>query len=247
MDSNSVDHLVFGEACHTRRGHAAWTIFLFICALFCAALLRLWRCCIRCGSLKADIEKGHVVRSSAECLSRGKHVLFEETLLPYNTSHEISLVLLGGACVGKSTLVARFKRHKPERKFDPTIEDIHYFTLEGGGTLEITDTAGVDSYPSLRDEAIRKADCFMLVFDVRDRNSFAYLEAIIASMREERKDQPPVLFVGNRASERGGMVITKKQGEELALEFGGKYMEVSDDQENVGDVFSAALFNVTKA
>lgn len=136
--------------------------------------------------------------------------------------------------------MARFKRLKPERTFDPTIEDIHYFTLKGGDALQITDTAGVDSYSSLRDEAIRRADCFMLVFDVRDRNSFVYLETIIMNIGEQRKDKPPILFVGNRASERGDRVITKKEGKELALKFGGKYMEVSDDQENVCNVFSAA-------
>ncbi|KAK7928730.1 hypothetical protein PG985_005728 [Apiospora marii] len=214
MDSNFVDRLIFRGACHTSRGRLASAVFLFICALSCAVLLRLWRRRIQYGNLEADLEK--------------------------NTSHHISLVLLGDACVGKSTLVARFLRHKPESKSEATIEDIYHFTLKGGDTVKLTDTAGVDLYPSLRNEAIRKADCFMLVFDVRDRNSFVYLEAVIASVQEERKNVLPMLFVGNRASERGDRVITKKEGEKLALKFGGEYMEVSDDQEYVGDVFSAA-------
>jgi len=170
------------------------------------------------------------------CLNEGGH----------NTLPGVFLVLLGDSCVGKSTLIARYENREPEWRYDPTIEDTFHFTLEGGVTLEIKDTAGVDSYHSSRDEAIRKGNCFMLVFDVRNKGSFDYLEPIAANIRSQHGVKRPILFVGNRASGKGDRKVTEIDGKTLAERFHGSYMEVSDDQKDVGVVFSAALPNETK-
>lgn len=143
--------------------------------------------------------------------------------------------------------MARCENRKPEWAYDPTIEDIYHITLKGGVTLEINDTAGIDSYPTLRDKAIWTGNCFMLVFDVRNRGSFDYLKPIATNIRRQHGDEVPILFVGNRASKNGDKRIAKSEGETLADLFQGSYMEVRDDQKHVGAVFSAALPRTKRA
>ncbi|KAK8038402.1 GTP-binding protein RAB5 [Apiospora phragmitis] len=251
MDSHSVDPMFFWEAYHTSRVSSA--VLLFICTPSFAILLRFRRRRIPYGAPEFYLQKGWIICSSAKCLPRSQPVLSKKIGLPlyrndgrYNNPPDISLVLLGDSGVGKSTLVARCENRKPERTYDPTIEDTYHFTLKGGVTLEIKDTAGVDSYPSLRDKAIQEGNYFVLVFDVRNKGSFDYLKPIAANIRSQHGIKPPILFVGNRANGDGDREVTNMVAKTLAHRSHGFYMEVSDDQEDVGAVFSATLLQLQR-
>ncbi|KAK7937596.1 Ras GTPase [Apiospora aurea] len=231
MDSHSVDRLIFWVTYHTFRGPAASAILFFICALSFAVLLHVGRRRIRYSFPQVDLEKGYIICSSAEYLPRSEPVLSEKTALPCCRNegrHNTPLISLWFCWA----IHASESRH--------SWRGMRTANRSGHVTLEIKDTAGIDSYHTLRDEAIRNGNCFMLVFDVRKKASFDYLEPIAANIRSRHGDKWPILFVGNWASENDYRTVTKEKGKELAQKFGGEYMELSES-DDVGVVFSAAL------
>jgi GTPase KRas protein len=67
--------------------------------------------------------------------------------------------------------------------WDPTIEDSYnkqikltHNGVEHNIMLNILDTAGQEEYKALRDEYMRAADAFLMVFDVTNQKTFSELE-----------------------------------------------------------------------
>ncbi|XP_066986990.1 GTP-binding protein Di-Ras2 [Macrobrachium rosenbergii] len=120
-----------------------------------------------------------------------------------DNEHRIRLVLLGGAGVGKSSIINRFLFNKYTDKYKSTVEDLYnrdydngYITLK----VDILDTAGDFQFPAMRRLSIANAHAFLIVYSVSDSKSFQTVLQCIEEIKEQRTDyeEIPIVIAGNK-------------------------------------------------
>ena len=116
---------------------------------------------------------------------------------------EYKLVIVGGGGVGKSALTIQLIQNHFIDEYDPTIEDQHrkQVVIDDECTLlDILDTAGQEEYSAMRDQYIRSAEGFLLVFSLTSRSSYEEAKQIYNQILRvnEEKDNIPVILLGNK-------------------------------------------------
>lgn len=117
------------------------------------------------------------------------------------------IVLLGGAEVGKTAVVARLTRGFFPYRYVPTVEDTyrHQVAILGNKpeTVEIIDTTGADGPEgeNVRNMHAVFADAFIVVFSVKSRASFERARQLLEKIRKMKPNAHslPVLLVANQA------------------------------------------------
>jgi len=147
---------------------------------------------------------------------------------------QVKLVMLGSGSVGKSAISIKYYSDQFVDKYDPTIEDIYRKACtvdDNNYLLEILDTAGTESFLSMRDLYIKNAQGYFLVYSVVSRGTFEELKEIQEQiMRVREYDEPrdmPVILVANKADLSSGRVISAEEGQALADSWGCRYFETS--------------------
>ncbi|GFR79144.1 Ras-related protein RABD2a [Elysia marginata] len=113
------------------------------------------------------------------------------------------IAVMGPAAVGKSAIVHQFLYGKFQPDYKKTVEDMHSkeFDLDGTKiTLELLDTAGAYTFPSMRRLAIATSHAFVLVYSQDDKDSFrevTELRDVIIAQRET--EEVPIVIVANKA------------------------------------------------
>ncbi|CAE7737183.1 H-RAS [Symbiodinium sp. CCMP2456] len=114
-----------------------------------------------------------------------------------------ALAVLGCTGVGKSALAGRFLRDEVLLEHDPTIEDLHRkeLVLKGAPVcLEIVDTAGQETYTSLRRSWLQNGKGFLFVFSLADRQTLDGLSAFREEIRSVYpQEAPPSVIAANMA------------------------------------------------
>ncbi|XP_037953948.1 GTP-binding protein Di-Ras2 [Teleopsis dalmanni] len=116
----------------------------------------------------------------------------------------IRLVLLGGAGVGKSSIVKRFLFKTYTDKYRATVEDLYNREYELGGVtlkVDILDTSGDMQFPAMRRLSIATAHAFMLVYASTSAQSFQCVQQCFEEIREQRADfqDVPIVIAGNKS------------------------------------------------
>ncbi|XP_023171562.1 GTP-binding protein Di-Ras2 [Drosophila hydei] len=116
----------------------------------------------------------------------------------------IRLVLLGGAGVGKSSIVKRFLFKNYTDKYRATVEDLYNREYDLGGVtlkVDILDTSGDMQFPAMRRLSIATAHAFMLVYATTSAPSFQCVKQCFEEIREQRADfqDIPIVIAGNKA------------------------------------------------
>ncbi|XP_017079415.1 GTP-binding protein Di-Ras2 [Drosophila eugracilis] len=116
----------------------------------------------------------------------------------------IRLVLLGGAGVGKSSIVKRFLFKSYTDKYRATVEDLYNREYDLGGVtlkVDILDTSGDMQFPAMRRLSIATAHAFMLVYAATSAPSFQCVKQCFEEIREQRGDfqDIPIVIAGNKA------------------------------------------------
>merc|ERR1712137_597441 len=94
--------------------------------------------------------------------------------------------------------------------------------------LEIFDTAGQEELSALRDQALRVAEGFLVVFSVIERPSFANVEELHGCItRAKDSDSVPIVLVGNKCDLSEHRVIEQSDAEALAARLKIPYFETS--------------------
>ncbi|EDX05936.1 GD10434 [Drosophila simulans] len=105
----------------------------------------------------------------------------------------IRLVLLGGAGVGKSSIVKRFLFKTYTDKYRATVEDLYNREYDlGGVTLK---------FLAMRRLSIATAHAFMLVYAATSAPSFQCVKQCFEEIREQRGDfqDIPIVIAGNKS------------------------------------------------
>ena len=143
-----------------------------------------------------------------------------------------SLLIIGDAVVGKTSILRRFAQDKFSSDYIATI-GIDFFIKdviinERKIHVKIWDTAGQERYKSLTQGFFKNAQGLIIVYDVSSQDSFENLKFWIKSIHTNVIDSEniPVIILGNKIDiiER---VVDKEKAEEYAKSSNYKYFEVS--------------------
>lgn len=141
------------------------------------------------------------------------------------------LAVIGGGAVGKSALTMQYIQHVFCDEYDPTIEDQHRKQTvidDECAILDILDTAGQEEYTAMRDQYMRSAEGFLLVFALNSRASFSEIEQLYEQiLRAKDCDRVPAVLVGNKADLLSDRQIKQQDIDILVKRYGFKYFEAS--------------------
>ncbi|XP_055686618.1 GTP-binding protein Di-Ras2 [Lutzomyia longipalpis] len=115
----------------------------------------------------------------------------------------IRLVILGGAGVGKSSIVKRFLFKTYSDKYRATVEDLYNREYDLGAVtlkVDILDTSGDMQFPAMRRLCIATANAFLLVYATTSEPSFGCVKQCFDEIREQRADfqEIPIVIAGNK-------------------------------------------------
>ena len=117
------------------------------------------------------------------------------------------------------------------KEHDPTVEDSYSIriTTNKGEEREfkILDTAGEEDYQTMIDEWIKKADGFLLLFAINDKETFDALKEKVSRIKKNEKEKSPIIIVGNKCDLEDKREVDKQIAIDYAKSIGGKYYETS--------------------
>ncbi|CAM1301169.1 RAB8B (predicted) [Pycnogonum litorale] len=140
------------------------------------------------------------------------------------------LLLIGDSGVGKTCVLFRFSEDAFNATFISTIGiDFKIRTIELDGKkikLQIWDTAGQERFRTITTAYYRGAMGIMLVYDITNEKSFENIKNWIRNIEEHASADVEKMILGNKCdvAERK---VSKERGEQLAIEYGIKFMETS--------------------
>jgi small GTP-binding protein len=161
------------------------------------------------------------------------------------------IAVAGDSGVGKSCVTFQFVKNTFIDYHDPTVEDSYIKKVthkDKTWTLEILDTAGQEEFKVLRDIFVRKADVFILIYDVTNSDSIKFLDQIVEKIEQTKEGQKyTTVLMGNKCDlERGKKGVTAEQGNDLAKKYKAiGYFEASaKTRTNIDEAFLAGLTDI---
>ena len=153
--------------------------------------------------------------------------------------------MLGKSQVGKTSLILTYVNNECPKNHDPTVEDIYSIHIEGiknseGKEFKILDTAGDENCQNMLDQWINVASGFILVFSIKDIESFEDLKNKIKRIEKNEVNNLPKVIVGNKLDLNEERKITYQHAEEYAKTIGASYFEtsaVTDSNGNIKKIF----------
>ncbi|KAM8838307.1 ras-related protein Rab-8A-like isoform 2-T2 [Synchiropus picturatus] len=141
------------------------------------------------------------------------------------------LLLIGDSGVGKTCVLFRFSEDAFNSTFISTIGiDFKIRTIELDGKkikLQIWDTAGQERFRTITTAYYRGAMGIMLVYDITNEKSFENIKNWIRNIEEHASSEVEKMVLGNKCDINDKRQVSKDRGEQLALEYGLKFMETS--------------------
>jgi len=152
------------------------------------------------------------------------------------------LLLIGDSGVGKTCVLFRFSEDAFNATFISTIGiDFKIRTIELDGKkikLQIWDTAGQERFRTITTAYYRGAMGIMLVYDITNEKSFDNIKNWIRNIEEHASADVEKMILGNKCDMNDRRQVSKERGEQLAIEYGIKFMETSAKASiNVEDAF----------
>ncbi|KAL0236984.1 hypothetical protein PCE1_000381 [Barthelona sp. PCE] len=118
-------------------------------------------------------------------------------------SQEKKIVVVGGGSVGKSALTLQLISGEFVEEYDPTIGDTYKHEMivdSSAQALELVDSAGQESFASLRDTYMAEGDGFLLVYAVDSKASWNDAKNLFHHIRSVKfnMDHVPVVLAANK-------------------------------------------------
>jgi len=93
--------------------------------------------------------------------------------------------------------------------------------------LQIWDTAGQERFRTITTAYYRGAMGIMLVYDITNEKSFDNIKNWIRNIEEHATSDVEKMVLGNKCDMNDRRQVSKERGEQLAIEYGIKFMETS--------------------
>ncbi|CAH1111270.1 unnamed protein product [Psylliodes chrysocephalus] len=141
------------------------------------------------------------------------------------------LLLIGDSGVGKTCILFRFSEDAFNTTFISTIGiDFKIRTIDLDGKkikLQIWDTAGQERFRTITTAYYRGAMGIMLVYDITNEKSFENIKNWIRNIEENASADVEKMLLGNKCELEEKRQVSKERGEQLAIEYGIKFIETS--------------------
>jgi len=143
----------------------------------------------------------------------------------------VRLCCLGDGGVGKTSITIQLCSNHFVEMYDPTIEDSYRKQMvidDEAVLLEILDTAGQEELTALRDQWIRGAEGYILVYSVTSRSSLEQVSSFQHQItRVQDRDDLPMIVVGNKCDLNEIREISTEEGRQFAKCIGSDFLECS--------------------
>jgi len=154
----------------------------------------------------------------------------------------IKLCCMGDGGVGKTSITIQLCSNHFVEMYDPTIEDSYRKQMvidDEAVMLEILDTAGQEELTAMRDQWIRGAEGYVLVYSITSRTSLEQVHAFRQQIvRVQDNDDIPIIVVGNKCDLNHAREVSTEEGKELARSFGAEFIEASaKSRTNIDQIF----------
>ncbi|KAJ3433475.1 leucine-rich repeat isoform f [Anaeramoeba flamelloides] len=170
-----------------------------------------------------------------------------------NTSYfSYTIVLLGASKCGKTKFVERFVTKLFTVRYFPTIEKMRKFRSIAEDTrilINILDVSGDKVYSSFRSNWIRQADGFILCYDTTAQTEalqeLKHYYRNIENIKSNLKGKLPLILVSLKNDLKGKIIISEKEGKDLAEQFNCPFLSVSSKANlNVELAFKLILMEI---
>jgi len=154
----------------------------------------------------------------------------------------VKLCCMGDGGVGKTSITIQLCSNHFVEMYDPTIEDSYRKQMvidDEACLLEILDTAGQEELTAMRDQWIRGAEGYILVYSITSRSSLEQVHAFRKQIvRVQDCDELPMILVGNKCDLDHLREVTTQEGRDTARDFGAEFIEASaKTRTNIEQIF----------
>ena len=166
-------------------------------------------------------------------------------------SYLFKIVTVGGAAVGKTSIILRYTTGKFREYYAPTLgADFAIKKMELNGNrvkLQIWDLGSQDFLGGVRAGFYPGSKGVLFMYDVTSKESFEELTKWKKEVDSHLKGYE-CLIVANKTDLKDERTVSKAEGKKIAKRFDGAYLEASVKlNENVNDSFSKMAEMVLEA
>jgi small GTP-binding protein len=162
----------------------------------------------------------------------------------------VKVTLLGGVCVGKTSILRRYTKGEYSECQGSTISASYsqknVCVLDNNRlSLDIWDTAGQERYRNVAVMYYRNADACVLVYDITDEKSFATCKSWYHELRKIAENHIIVYLIGNKADLEKKRDVNKLEVDEYAQHYGMRHYLISAKlNEGVDDFFNQLMLDL---
>ena len=158
----------------------------------------------------------------------------------------LKLVVLGTAGVGKSCMIIQYVEKSFASDYEPTISNLFEKDVQVKNRTyhaTIQDTAGMETSISLRENATKNRDCYLLIYSIDDRASFEEITSIHNELLRTNSDPISCVVIGNKNDiSDESREVSYEEGEKLAKSLDATFIETSAKTNcNIEEAFQIAL------
>lgn len=163
------------------------------------------------------------------------------------------VVVVGDACVGKTTLVSQLVNKPFHTIYNPTIgvefeaKDVRISPQHEQVRLQIWDTSGQECFLSITSSFFHCAKAVVIVYDVTNRITFRNITNWITLLQKSTNfPQMKIMIVANKGHLNNARQISTQEGMIFASRNGFMFMEIAQlsQIENVFKELTRSLINV---
>ena len=154
-----------------------------------------------------------------------------------------NIIVLGESAVGKTAFIKRFNEDKFEKSYLTTL-GLDFITKEIKSkegkiiNMKIFDTAGQERFRTLTNNYYQKADGILLIYSIKDKDSFSTINNWINEIKTKAKEDVIVFLIGNKCDLDKEREVSKKEGQTLGEKYKIPFYESSAKLDvNVKNVF----------
>ena len=134
---------------------------------------------------------------------------------------KIKILILGNTSVGKTSFILKYANNYFQEEYlssigiDFKVKEI--IIKDNKYKLILYDTAGQERFKSLSLNVLKNADGVILIYDITDIKSFQSISEWIKNVKEMKRNNFPMILLGNKNDLEEQREVKIEDGEKLAF------------------------------
>jgi len=162
-------------------------------------------------------------------------------------SREYKIVAVGIGSLDRSALISKFILDEHSSITDDSYRRQCVIDDEVA-ILDVLDPVGEEEYAAIREQYIRTAEGFLLIYSITSRDSFNELSRFYEQILSVKGlNSFPAIVVANNCHRENERQVSMDEGRDLAQHFGCKFIETSSNYRiNVDEAFFSLVREIRK-